>query len=100
MPDIGEMKYGTSESGVESYIDEIRAEVLNTAANELVNGVDDIVEVCNQHWEGVAKEKFIQNLRDDAQHVSLQYSRLCSILEEELKSLRGAMVQKDKSMFD
>lgn len=100
MPDIGEMKYGTSESGVSEYISAIRAEVLNTAASQLVEGVDEIAEVCNQHWEGIAKEKFVQNLRDDAQHVSLQYGRLCAILEEELESLRGAMVQKDKSMFD
>ncbi len=100
MPDIGEMKYGTSESGVQNYIEEIRAEVLNTAATQLVEGVDEIAEVCNQHWEGVAKEKFVQNLRNDASHVASQYGRLCAILEEELRSLRGAMVQKDKSMFD
>lgn len=100
MPDIGEMKFGTSESGLNAYIDAIRTEVLNVAGQQLISGLDDIDAVCDQHWEGAAKDKFKQNLRDDATHVQLQYTRLLSILKEEIKSLRAAMVQKDKTMFD
>ncbi len=100
MPDIGEMKYGTSKSGVDAYIDAIQAEVLDEAARELLEGLDSIDTACDKHWEGQAKERFKENLRTDAEHVRTQYGNLLLILRDEIHSANAAMVNKDKSMFD
>lgn len=98
MPAISEMEFGYSTTGLDDYIAQIRAVVLEQAAEE-VKDLESIRTVCNQEWEGKSKEKFLENFQTSANHVSDQLHSLYSILTVELESIRAAMSLRDENAF-
>ncbi len=98
MPTISEMSHGYDKSGVEAYLEEIKSIVLQDAA-EKVRDVSRIKSVCESEWEGSAREKFVENLQKDANHVALQYLALFSILQNEINSIQLAMSAKDMDLI-
>lgn len=100
MPTISEMEYGGSTAGLDTYIDELRAKVIQEAAETIIPDISNIENVCNQEWEGAAKEKFLENFKNTADHVSNQLKVLHSILEKTLESVKDAMLLRDNNLFN
>lgn len=98
MPSISELQYGYDAAGVDAYIEGIRAKVLTEVAAQL-DDLSEITNACNNHWEGKAKEAFLQNLAKDKDHVKEQYQKLYNILESEISSVHAAMANKDESLI-
>ena len=96
--DIGNLKFGTSTSGTEDYVELIRGIVLNEAA-ELIRDVSAIKSVCDDHWEGQAKENFKLNLQKHADHVADEFSHLFTTLENEVKGTNGVMIKNDENLI-
>lgn len=99
MPTIGEMEYGFDSNGIESYLDEIKASVLETAKNDVLD-ISSIKNVCDAEWTGIAKDNFLQNLEKDTRHVAEQYDELFNVLTSEVNSIAAAMANKDEKLID
>ncbi len=95
---MSELQYGTSSSGVEEYLAELKS-IAVEQAGQLVLDINEITQTCDQNWSGQAKENFKANLAADAQHVSDQFSRLYSVLEDEIRAASSAMIEKDRTML-
>jgi uncharacterized protein YukE len=98
MPTITDMEYGYSTEGVEAYIEAIRSEAL-LQAEEAVKDVTEITTCCQEQWEGRARDNFVQNLQNDANHVAGQFEALYNVLVSEIRSLNAAMANKDESLI-
>lgn len=98
MLSIGEMEYGYTSAGVESYLEQIKAIVLDQAC-EKVRDISAIKNVCEEKWFGTAKEKFEENLQRDADRVAEQYHTLQRILAREIIAVAAAMKDKDKNLI-
>lgn len=98
MPTISELEYGYDASGMEQYLQEIKAEYLDRAKDAVLN-TEGIVRVCQHEWEGRARDNFITNLNSDAQHVGEQFDALYLVLVQEINSLQAAMANKDEELI-
>ncbi len=98
MPAIGDFAYGYDQAQLESYLSEIKAEALDNAVEAVMN-IDKIKSACENEWEGKARENFVQNLQNDAKHVSDQFEALYKNLEAEVKSAQAAMANKDEELI-
>lgn len=98
MPSISEMEYGYDAAGVQTYLEEIHSGALKNA-REAVEDISSIVTCCETEWEGHAREKFVTNLKKDAEHVSQQFESLYNALVGEITSLQAAMANKDEELI-
>jgi uncharacterized protein YukE len=98
MPTIGEFAYGYDTEGVTTYLDNIKSESLDKA-KAAVEDISAIQQVCENEWEGKARENFITNLQKDANHVGDQFDALYNVLVNEINSLNAAMANKDEELI-
>ena len=68
MPAIKDLQYGFDVDGVEEYIKDIKSVVLTQAA-EALDDLSDIKQACEKHWEGRARDDFLENVEKDKKHV-------------------------------
>ncbi|MCI8460979.1 MAG: hypothetical protein HFE81_06235 [Bacilli bacterium] len=99
MPAIGDFSYGYDTSGVEGYLDAIKADAIEQA-KEAVLDISEIKSCCEAEWEGKARENFVTNLTKDSQHVAEQFDALYAILTSEINSLNAAMANKDETLIN
>ena len=98
MPTISDMEYGFDSDGVATYLDEIKVQALEEAKNAVLD-TSSLVQCCETHWEGRAREKYVENLKRDAQHCADQFDALYNILVAEVNQLNAAMANKDESLI-
>ncbi len=98
MPSIGDMQYGFDSTGVDQYLNDIKAIVLTNAAG-LIKDTSAIKTTCDNEWEGKAKEAFEANLDKTANHVADQFTSLYNVLNSEVDQVHAAMANKDESMI-
>ena len=98
MPAIGDFAYGYDQAGLEEYIDTIKTGALQDA-KDAVKDTGKIVSACENEWAGKARENFVQNLKQDAAHVSEQFEALFNILVQEVNSAQAAMSNKDEELI-
>lgn len=98
MADFSSMEYGYNSDNVATYLDAIKNTALQNAKDAIL-ATDNIKTVCDDNWEGKAKENFKSNLDKDAQHVANQLDSLFNILNDEINSVQAAMANKDESLI-
>ena len=98
MPSITDFAYVYDQKQLDDYITQIKAEALDKAVDAVMN-IDKIKNACESEWEGKARENFVQNLENDAKHVSEQFEALYRNLEAEVKSAQAAMANKDEELI-
>ena len=99
MPTIQEMSHGFDVVGIQDYLDELRAIVLSTAA-EQVRDISGIEAACEENWSGQAKDKYIEQLRKTANHTAEQLENLYSILVSEVIAILSSMDNFDRNLFN
>lgn len=99
MPTIQEMKYGFDSQGIESYLQELKAIVLEQAA-ERIKDISIIEKTCNENWEGEAKERYVEQLKKSANHTAEQLENLYTILVSEITAIQNSMDSFDKNLFN
>lgn len=98
MPTIGDFEYGYDQEGMNQYLEQIKSTELQNA-KDAVEDISSIKTVCENEWEGKARENFVANLEQDAKHVSEQFTALYQILESEINSAQAAMANKDEELI-
>jgi len=98
MPTISDLQYGYDNSGLEAYLEEIKAMFLDEAKTR-VEDISAIKTCCENEWEGKARENFVANLEKDSKHVGEQFEALYQVLVNEINSLNAAMANKDEELI-
>lgn len=98
MATIDEMQYGYDANKIREYLKEIKSDALTTAVSVLEN-TSEIIQCCEQNWEGEARENFVKNLKRDVKHVVEQIDQLYVILQNEVYSIQNAMGEKDSQLI-
>ena len=98
MPAISDLQYGYDSAGLETYLSEIKSTVIDEASSA-IEDISSITTVCEQEWEGKARDNFVTNLGNDARHVSEQLQSLYSILVTEIHQVQAAMSNKDEELI-
>jgi uncharacterized protein YukE len=96
---MADLQYGSSSTGVEEYLSALKSIAVEQAGQQVLD-IQEIINTCDQNWSGQAKENFKANLNNDANHVSEQFSKLYSVLEDEIRAAASAMYQKDRTMLE
>ena len=99
MPDISQFNFGYDADGVNVYLENIRSIVLTEAAAAL-DDTSAIEKVCKEHWVGVDRDNFLNNLQTYKEHVKEQFETLYSVLTTEIEQAQAVMGQKDYNMID
>lgn len=99
MPTISDLEYGFDSAGVEQYLENIKAIVL-TEAQEKLDDIAEIKAACENHWEGKARDQFLEKLETDKNIVSSIFANLYRALEGEINQTRAEMAKKDRSLID
>ncbi len=99
MPTIQEMSHGFDEQGVANYIEELRAVVLEQAA-EQIRDISSIEKACNENWEGEAKDRFLEQLYNSSNHTADQFENLYQILVSEIAAIQQSMSDFDQNLFN
>lgn len=99
MPTIQEMSHGFDMVGIEDYLEELRAIVLSTAA-EQVRDISGIEAACEENWSGTAKDRYLEELRKTANHTAEQFENLYNILVSEVAAIGNSMDSFDKNLFN
>lgn len=64
MPSIGDMQYGFETAGIETYIEEVRANSLEKAQND-ADDISEIRSALDATWEGASKDAYLAGLVQD-----------------------------------
>lgn len=98
MPTIADFEYGYDNSGIDEYLQSIKADYLDKA-KEAVENISSIKTCCENEWEGQARDNFVTNLDKDSKHVGEQFMALYDVLRSEISSLGAAMANKDETLI-
>lgn len=98
MQNIDNLEYGYDQEEVETYLKSIESGALEEAKKAVMD-IDKITKVCEEEWQGKARENFVENLKKDAAHVSEQFGTLYEILTKEVRSVQAAMANKDEELI-
>ena len=91
--------YGMSQDGVNQYIKDIKTNCIETAMNELKNGMESVLfPAIRTGWIGVAEENFEQNMQKLVGESIKALMRAQEALEQELQAVAKAWVQADSEM--
>lgn len=98
MPTISEMEYGYDQGGIDQYLEDIRIQSLEEAKAAVLD-TSTLVQCCEDHWEGRAREAYVEHLKRDAQHCADLYDALYAALVTEVHQVGAAMANRDESLI-
>lgn len=98
MADIGSATFGYDASGKREYLEEIRAKVIETAAND-ARDIAAINEAVDQNWRGTAAEQFKTALKRDTNEISTSLEELYTQLVNEINNIGNAIADFDNGLM-
>ncbi len=90
---------GYSARGTNDLVEEIQSIVMKQAGTAALFNLKMIDDVCDQYWEGEAKEKFLSNLKQDAKLFSERITKLCEALNTELQNTAQNYKNFDRNLI-
>lgn len=102
MAEFDSMEYGFNSTNVADLLDKLSATSDSGIMGQAIAAVQDysaITTACMQHWAGKSKDKFLENIKTDADIVVEKLSQIYGILDSEIKALQAAMVKKDEDLI-
>lgn len=98
MPTISTLGYGTSSKGVQSLLDEIRSDLIDTVSNN-AGDISTIETACNENWEGTSKEVFLSNLKKDVKMLQEGLDQMYNALGKEINAASAAILDFDQNLI-
>lgn len=85
--DLNQLDIGMSTDGVATYLEELKANVLEKAKSALRGDkLESVVKAINNNWQGASRDKFLRDLDQAITHISedldAEYADLLARLEE------------------
>ena len=79
-------EYGYNTNEIANYLDQIHSDAF-VKTIEALDDLSEIVTAADKTWEGEAKQKWLDNLAKDKEHVVEQLTALYHNLQNEVSSL-------------
>lgn len=98
----GTYEYGYTAAGANALIDEVNAIVYageSSAASVAKSGVSDIKTVCDDYWDGAAKDNFITNLTKDAEQFAEALQTLQTAFDTEVRNAASDYKSFDENLI-
>ena len=99
MPAIGDLGYGTSKSGVEGLLEEIRSNLI-TKVSENASDTSKIKTACDENWSGTSKERFVANLDKDVALLQDSLNQMYAALVAEINATSAAIMDFDQNLIN
>jgi len=90
--DYESMTIGASAAGLTTFLEELKVDYIDKARDELESGLTGVKEALDAGWQGESKDKFFQDLTDNANVVR-------ETLEAEYTKLNVAITSTAQSFF-
>lgn len=97
--DFQSVDHGVNITGMQAYIDDINAIVLNQVASVLRN-TSDVEAAVRNGWEGEAPEKFIANLNKAKENMVTTLQTLQTAFETELNGIKSEILDMDANLVE
>ena len=96
--DIGNATFGYDASGKKDYLEQIRAKVIETAAND-AKYIAAINQAVDENWKGTAAEQFKTALQKDTNEISTSLEELYTQLVNEINNIGNAIADFDNGLM-
>ena len=96
--DIGNATFGYDASGKKDYLEQIRAKVIETAAND-AKDIAAINQAVDENWKGTAAEQFKTALQKDTNEISTSLEELYTQLVNEINNIGNAIADFDNGLM-
>lgn len=91
-------EFGYNANAIDNYLEQIHSDAF-LKAKQALDDLSGITSAAEASWEGEARQKWLDNLAADKDHVVDQLNALYRNLQNEVISLGEAMHQKDQTMI-
>lgn len=96
---IDTMTQGVDHAGMETYREALKAEVLENTRT-LINDVDEVESSINSAWQGVSRDRFLNDFSKSRESISTDLEAEYRNLEARLNELEYMYYQQDQNMID
>ena len=96
---IDTMTIGVDHSGMDSYREALKLEVL-TNTREKINEVADVENAINNAWQGVSRDRFLTQFKNTRESISDDLEAEYNDLDSRLNELEYMYYQQDQNMIE
>lgn len=97
---IDSLSIGVSTSGMESYQADLRAELLTDTVNKLQEEYQNIMNVINTGWQGVARDRFDTQFQNTCEKIGEDLTAEYNDLEARLAELQAFYFDQDQNLIE
>lgn len=96
---ISEMSTGMSTTGMQEYLDQIKAEILTDISNQLDTAREEIIKVLKTAWVGQSEERFETLLTDAVDDVKTELTAEYNALASRLNELQNNYFNQENALI-
>lgn len=93
------LSIGVSTSGMDTYREQLKADLLDKTVEKLNAELDAILQVINTGWQGVARDRFEKQLRDMCDKIGADLSAEYADLSARLDELQAFYFEQDQKLI-
>lgn len=97
--DIGALNIGFSEEGLAEYKTNLKTKVI-TDTEAIINDISEIENALNAGWQGVAKDKFVDEFAEARRQIVADLNREYEDLEARFAQLQNTYFEQDNTMMN
>ncbi len=97
---IDSLSIGISSSGMSEYKEALRADLLLSTQTKLEEEKNNILNVINTGWQGVARDRFEKQLTDECTRIGEDLEKEYKDLDARLSELENFYFEQDKSLLE
>lgn len=97
---IGDLSIGVSKAGMQSYIDNLSDQIFNRTGRDLTSGCSDLISVISDGWQGVSRDKFASDFKDNISQILENIEVQRKNFETELTTLMNNYLNIDSIVYD
>ena len=96
---IGEMTTGMSASGMEQYLENIKAEILTSVTEKLDTARDEIIKSLKTAWVGQSEQRFETLLTDAVEDVKTELNAEYNALASRINELENNYFNQENALI-
>jgi uncharacterized protein YukE len=101
MNSASDFEYGYAGGGIETLLEEVKGIVLSQTG-EAAKGelLDPIIRACESNWQGKSRERYVANLKADAETFYNALNQLYTAFESEIRNAGMAYKNFDDGLIE
>ena len=100
MPTIADLTHGYDATGALQYLEDLKSNVIEKAASEIVDKIENVNQVLDRHWVGMAADGFKSGTRESALELATALRGIKENLDALFNDMQEEFERNDRSMID